>query len=127
MFGLVLSVGLIIWIIANCIVFIKPERIQIRVTAEHSVNVIAFLLLILTLYLLYLAHENEEDLYGNFATSIGSIAVTVILIDRLNARRALEQRKQEIFEEMESRVRDVAVEAVRLVRKYGWLDEALKK
>jgi len=127
MFGLLLSVSLVIWIIAVCVVFSKGQLVWLRFTAEYVVNGTAFLLLVLTLYLLYLAHKNNEDLYGNFATSLGSIAITVILIDRLNAWRLLEQRKQEVFEELESRVRDVAVEAVRLARKYGWLDEALKE
>jgi hypothetical protein len=58
---------------------------------------------------------------------ITGIAVTVIIIDELVGYRNKLQRKQEIFEEIESPVRDVAVEAVRLARKYGWLNEALRK
>jgi len=67
------------------------------------------------------------DFYSNIVTTCIGIFITVLIIDRLNARRIFEQRKQEIFEEIESPVRDVAVEAVRLARKHGYLDEALQK
>lgn len=118
-----LSISVIGWIIAALLVFNN----RVPITAKIGVGILAVSSFFGGAFLLCLAHKNDEQLFGNIGTTIVSIAVTVIVLARLNERRRLEERKQEIFEEIESPVRDVAVEAVRLVRKYGWLDEALKK
>ena len=70
--------------------------------------------------------SDEHSFLGGLRGEITGMAFTVIVIDRLNTRRIEEQRKQEIFEQIESPVRDVAVESIRLIQKYGWLEEVVK-
>jgi uncharacterized protein YjbI with pentapeptide repeats len=70
---------------------------------------------------------SKDSVLSELRGEITGIAITVVLIDELVRYRGLLERKQEIFEQIESPVRDVAVEAVRVARKYGWLDEALRK
>lgn len=127
MLGLVLSVAVIGWIIAVYLEFSKREGPQLRITAATLVRGVAGASVALAVIFGIKAYGDKEFFGANLATSFGSIAITVFVLDTLNERRRLEERKQEIFEEMESPVRDVAVEAVRLARKYGWLDEALQK
>lgn len=74
------------------------------------------------------SEQTKEELYVNLATSLGSIAITVLVIDQLNRWRMVAERKREIIEQMGSPVNDAALEAVRLARKHGWLtDGSLKK
>jgi len=67
----------------------------------------------------------ETSFLGEMRGEITGMAITVIVIDELVGYRNRLERKQEIFEQIESPVRDVAVEAIRLARRYGWLDELL--
>ena len=69
------------------------------------------------------SEQTKEELYVNLATSLGSIAITVLVIDQLNRWRMAAERKREIIEQMGSPVNDAALEAVRLARKYGWLTD----
>ncbi len=69
----------------------------------------------------------ETSFLGEMRGEITGMAITVIVIDELVGYRNRLERKQEIFEQIESPVRDVAVEAIRLARKYEWIDELLPK
>lgn len=60
-----------------------------------------------------------DDMRGE----ITGIAITIILIDELVIYRNRLERKQELFQQIHSRVTDSAVEAVRLLRENGWFDE----
>jgi len=73
------------------------------------------------------SEQTKEELYVNLATSLGSIAITVLVIDQLNRWRMETERKREIIEQMSSPVNDAALEAVRLARKYGWLTDGSLK
>jgi acid stress-induced BolA-like protein IbaG/YrbA len=57
---------------------------------------------------------------------VTGIAVTVIIIDTLVDYRNRLERKREIFDQIKSPVRDVAVEALRLAVDYGWLEEIVQ-
>ncbi|MEM7128612.1 MAG: pentapeptide repeat-containing protein [Chloroflexota bacterium] len=60
----------------------------------------------------------------DLAPEMVGLAFTVVVIDKLNQMRIEQQRKQELIEQLYSPVRDIAVEALRLVRKKdGWWDE----
>jgi len=130
-----LILGFAIWAFVICLDFYTSQKGKI--TAASLVTVIATIFLVLGVYFTWLGIilsknlsdflTQNRDFFANLGNTFLGIAITVFVLDTLNARRALEQRKQEIFEEIESPVRDVAVEAIRLVRKYGWLGEALKK
>jgi hypothetical protein len=69
--------------------------------------------------------SNAGELLLNLAPEAIGIAVTVLLIDRLNRRReernAIRALKDQLIREASSRVNDVAVNAVHQMRKRGWL------
>lgn len=62
-----------------------------------------------------------SDLYANVATSLLSIALTVLLIDRLQSRRDAFERKGQLLREMGSSDRATAVRAAKEVNVKGWL------
>ncbi len=76
-------------------------------------------------------HEGDEfslrqllsDLYANGGAELLSIAVTVLIIERLNRRRAEQERKEELILQMGSPDNAFAVEAVRILRQKGWLED----
>ena len=62
-----------------------------------------------------------EQLYSNFGIELFSIAITVLVIETLNERRAKQERKTELILQMGSPDNSFAVEAVRILRqKAGW-------
>lgn len=79
----------------------------------------------------------DDSLFGgqlwkalkDLAPEMVGLAFTVVVIDELNQLRIEQQRKQEILEQLHSPIRDVAVEALRLVRENpnGWSDDELKE
>lgn len=73
------------------------------------------------------SEQTKEELYVNLATSLGSIAITVLVLDQLNRWRMADARKREIIEQMGSDVNDATREAVRLARKSGWLEDGSLK
>lgn len=52
-----------------------------------------------------------------------SMAFTVIVLSELATYRARQEEKRRILEQMGSRVNDMALEAVRLAHKHGWLTD----
>ncbi len=64
-----------------------------------------------------------EQLYSNFGIELFSIAITVIVIEGLNERRAKQERKTELILQMSSPGNSFAVEAVRILRQKGWLED----
>jgi uncharacterized protein YjbI with pentapeptide repeats len=69
-----------------------------------------------------------SDFYANVATELGSIVITVIVIDGLNRRRSLAQEKETLTLQMGSPHQGFAVEAARMLRVRGWLiDGTLRK
>ncbi len=69
----------------------------------------------------------ETSFLGEMRGEITGMAITVIVIDELVGYRTRLERKQEIFEQVQSRVRDVAVEALRIAIKHGWLSELIQQ
>lgn len=69
-----------------------------------------------------------KDFYTNVGTELASIAITILIIDRLNERRANEHRKDALVLQMGSPDNSFAIEAVRMLSARGWLEgKALKK
>lgn len=63
------------------------------------------------------------DFYANFSTELASIAITVLVIDTLNERRAVQQEKAGLILQMDSPTNSIAREAVRILRARGWLTD----
>ena len=64
-----------------------------------------------------------RELYSNFGIELISIALTVIVIESLNQRRTERERKEELISQMGSPDNSFAVEAVRILRQKGWLED----
>ena len=62
-----------------------------------------------------------DDFYANGAAELGSIAITVLVIDTINNRRAINQEKRRLIHQMGSPDNSFAVEAARVLRLEGWL------
>lgn len=84
---------------------------------------IASLLAVVAVFFIY----DKNTPLGQFRGEIMSMAITIIIIDELNRYRSSLEREEDITEQIESRVSDVAVEAVRIAKKLGFLDKAIKK
>ncbi len=65
-----------------------------------------------------------QQVYSNLGIEVLSIAVTVIVIERLNRRQAERELKEDLIFQMGSRVNAVAVEAVRRLSQKRWGIEA---
>jgi len=63
------------------------------------------------------------DFYANVATELASIAITVLVIDGINERRAIQQEKQTLILQMSSPTNFIAKEAARILRMQGWLTD----
>lgn len=64
-----------------------------------------------------------QDYYANAATSLLSIAVTVLLVDSLYERRQAEERKRQLIREMGSGDKGFALRAVKEISAGGWLSD----
>jgi hypothetical protein len=63
------------------------------------------------------------DLYANGGAELLSIAVTVLVIDGLNQRRATREQKEALILQMGSPDRGFAIEATRILASKGWLED----
>jgi len=67
------------------------------------------------------------ELYANVGSELASIVITVFVIERLNRRRIIQERKEEVITQLGSPNNEFATEAARLLRLKGWLtDESLE-
>jgi uncharacterized protein YjbI with pentapeptide repeats len=64
-----------------------------------------------------------HDFYANVASSLISIALTVLLIDRLYERREAEYLKQQLIREMGSNDKGFALRAAKEISARGWLTD----
>lgn len=63
------------------------------------------------------------DFYTNISTDLISIAVTVLIIDTLNQRRADTERKRQRIREMRSPDNGIALAALSELRDEGWVED----
>lgn len=64
-----------------------------------------------------------RDVYANLGVELMSIAITVLVVDRLNERQTVREHKWELITQMGSPDHAFAIEAVRIVRMKGWLQD----
>jgi hypothetical protein len=77
---------------------------------------------------LHFLWQTFKDFYANVGTELASIAITILIIDRLNERRVDQHRKEQLVLQMGSPDNSFAIEAVRMLNAQGWLEgNALKK
>lgn len=68
-----------------------------------------------------------DDLYANLGTELASIALTILIIDRLNQRRADENKRDTLILQMGSPDNSFAIEAVRMLAARDWLKHGALK
>ncbi|MEL6407170.1 MAG: pentapeptide repeat-containing protein [Chloroflexota bacterium] len=64
-----------------------------------------------------------EDLYANGGAELLSIAITVLVIESLNSRRSIRERKEELIFQMAGDEPLHTKEAARMLRHKGWLED----
>lgn len=104
----------------------------------NSPEYVGFLLLVLGLYIgirgfifLYPKgfsnYQATNDFYANLSSELVSIAVTVLIIDRLSERREIKLMKSRLIREMKSNDNSTALKAVGELRGLGWLSDGSLK
>lgn len=94
------------------------KRLRPNLTPTTAAAIV--FLLIGTGVIVYLADTAEEVLF-NLSIELVSIAVTVLVIERLNKQQAEQARREEVIQQIASLSNDFALEAVRLSQLRGWL------
>ncbi|MGB6680260.1 MAG: pentapeptide repeat-containing protein [Candidatus Bathyarchaeia archaeon] len=89
----------------------------------NTSRILAIALLAVLFSIVFFGRIRLEDLPANIATEIGSIVITVLLIDALNERRAKQELKQQLIREMGSNNNGVTLRAVEELRAHGWLQD----
>lgn len=75
----------------------------------HNINSIDFL------------EEFTQDFYANISTELFSLALTILILDKLYEGRANEEEKRRLILQMGSPDNTFAIEAVRQLKVKGWL------
>lgn len=107
----------------------QTRNIANRLTAEHIGIVLAVLGLVIAAsghldqYGSFNMRQLFHDLYANLGAELASIAVTILIIDRLNQRREVRSEKARLIREMGSRDNGTALRAVDELRARGWLHD----
>ncbi len=65
--------------------------------------------------------------YANVSAELGSILLTILVIDALNEKRTKAQEKRRLIQQMGSPDNGFALEAVRISRAEGWLEDGSLK
>ena len=105
-----------------------------RVLLWLNLQQVAIGLLILALFIGAYGYLNQHgnwqlplpfiaDFYANVSTELISIVITILVIDGLNERRAIQQEKQALILQMSSPTNFIAKEAARILRMRGWLTD----
>lgn len=68
-----------------------------------------------------------DDLYANLGTELASIAVTVLIIDRLHDRHTEETERQKLILQLGSPDNSFAIEALRMLAAHNWLKNGALK
>lgn len=69
------------------------------------------------------AHDFVHDFYANASTSLISISLTVLLIDKVNTQTSISEQRERLIREMGSSDRAFAVRAAREINAHGWLKD----
>ncbi len=105
-----------------------------RVLLWWNLQRVAVGLLILALFIAAYGYLNQHgnwqlplpfiaDFYANVSTELISIVITILVIDGLNERRAIQQEKQALILQLSSPTNIIAKEAARILRMRGWLTD----
>jgi uncharacterized protein YjbI with pentapeptide repeats len=110
----------------------KLEVLGISPRQIFTVQRIGFMLFLLSMAIAISGYAREdskslsllaEDFYANVATELASIALTVLIIDRIYESQANRQLKMQLFREMSSRDNGIALRAISELRAHGWLED----
>src|SRR5574341_1341491 len=116
----------------------KIRKIRKYLVSHWSVRHVGLTMLVSAVFIAVLGYFNQHgnllmplpvvtDFYANISTELVSIAITVLVIDALNERRAIQQEKENLILQMSSPTNSIAREAVRVLRMRGWLTDGTLK
>lgn len=88
-----------------------------------SAKKVGLILIIFALGIGIIYQVKFQELSANLVAELGSIAVTILIIDALNDKRFKEELKQRLIREMGSNNNADALRAVRELRAHGWLED----
>src|SRR5258708_23748839 len=88
-----------------------------------TVAVIGYLNRYAGLYLGDVLSHLVTDFYANVSSGLAIVALTVLIIDKLNQRRANQRQKEALILQMGSPDNGFAIEAIRILRNRGWLTD----
>jgi len=94
-----------------------------ELVARRYARVAAIGFVLLAFVFLLVGEQISGDFYANIITESLSIAATVLIIDFAREHSAKRRRKRDLIEQMGSPSNDFAREAVRLLRREGWLSD----
>lgn len=98
--------------------FKHPENASNALRVLTWVGAIAFAGAAWTSWAIHPASE-----LGGFRTEATGIAITVVVIEEISRWRAYLERNHEIIQQMRSRSHDFAVDAARIAKNEGWLED----
>jgi hypothetical protein len=115
----------------------KMRQTRLRLFRQWNVRHVALIMLVIALAIALIGYLNLHhwltpfpivaDFYANVSTELASIALTVLVIDALNERRSIQQEKESLILQMSSPTNSIAREAVRVLRRRGWLTDGSLK
>jgi len=88
---------------------------------RSPVRKLGFVALLVAVILGLLGYRSAEDFLSNASTELASIALTVLIIDYLNERRAEQQLKAQLIREMGGKDNGIVLRAVKELAAHGWL------
>lgn len=136
MTAILVTLSLFVWAVLAFAAL--PERIEIfsLPTWRPSNPVLMMLAVLLGALGFYVRYHfpNPEEIHNWFwsfvidlTPEMVGMAFTIVVIDELNQRRLDQQEKERLFAQIKSPVRDIAVEALRLIKENNWLSQVLEK
>jgi len=113
-----------IWFVMNIEkvqAWLRRQDDPVRVAAYVLLGLSALIGVMGYFELLPLPMKVIEDFYANGAAELASIAITVLIVDRLSEWRAERREKEQILSQISSNSNQFALEAIREAQNRGWL------
>ena len=120
------------------LVKLKMLLYRFKQTDWLNVSIVGILLFVIAIAITLLGHYDQydfgintrqlfHDLYANVGAEMASIAVTILIIDKLNQRRDTRQERERLIRHMASIHPITALQAVEDLRLLGWLEDGSLK
>ncbi len=125
--GIAMAVGLVVWAVGGLIA-LNPLPWHVRKHWDSPgekelriIQAIALLLIVAGVTVFFVTEPGTfwHDLWPNMVSTCG----VILGIDELNRRRSAQEYKRDIIRQMASRSNDFALDAARIAKDEGWLED----